>query len=83
MCIKDVAKTSTIAIVLDNLDRKVKNVLLHKTLPVLLCRTVPEGVEQLDTRRKNIEEVLSNYTMESLLLDSPCNTEEKEAFMKV
>ena len=81
--VKKVAKHSSIVIVLDNLDREVKKVLVHKTLPVLLCRSIPGEMADLDSLRKSLKEATSSFRPEFFSLDDPCNKKEKECFMKV
>ena len=80
---KGVAKTSSIVMVLDNLDREVKKVLIHKTLPVLLCRSIPDKIGHLDTTRKSLEEANSSFNPDFFSLDAPCNEKELECFKKV
>ena len=81
--VKKVAKHSSIVIVLDNLDREVKKVLVHKTLPVLLCRSIPGEMADLDSLGKSLKEATSSFRPEFFSLDDPCNKKEKECFMKV
>ena len=81
--IKEAAKDLYFATVLDNLDRHVKKVLQHKTLPILLGRKFPDNIDQLDKQRKSLEEVMSSFTPEFFSLDSSSNSEEKEAFLQV
>ena len=81
--VKEMAKGLSIGIVLDNLDKCVNKVLQHQTLPLLLCREVPEEFISLDDFKKPLEEVMDSYTEDFFLLDSPCHSEEKTAFLKV
>ena len=81
--VKKMAKHQYISIVIDNLDKSVKKVVQHKTLPILLCRSIPDIVHNLDTKRKGLEDVILNYSVPFFLLDSPRHSEEKEAFLKV
>ena len=81
--IKEVAKYCSIAIVLDNLDRQVKKVLQHKTLPMLLCRDMPQVISDLGTQKKTLEESLLNFEPNFFYLDASSNSNEKEAFLKV
>ena len=70
--VKYIAKTCGIAIAFDNLDRKVNRVLQHQSLPVLLCRDIPEYVDQLDNVTLSLEQVMSKFTTDYFLLDNPC-----------
>ena len=81
--VRKVAKKSSIAVVLDNLDREVKKVLVHKTLPVLLCRNIPDQLDSLDGSRKSLEEAASSFTPDFFCLDTSSNKEEKDSFLKV
>ena len=80
---KNPAKMSSIAIVLDNLDTKVNNVLQHQTLPVLLSRSVPQKYDCLPENRKSVEEAMQYFKPEFLDLDCLENSGEKKSFMEV
>ena len=81
--VREMSKGLSIAMVIDNLDKSVNKVLQHQTLPLLLCRDVPEEYFTLDDTKKPLEEVLNCFTEEFFLLDSPHHSEEKNAFLKV
>ena len=81
--VRKIAKKSSIAVVLDNLDREVKKVLVHKTSPVLLCRDIPVDLDNLETSRKSLEEAASSFTPDFFCLDATCNRKEKECFLEV
>ena len=72
-----IAKSHHLAFVIDNLDKLVKKVVNHKTLPIILCRPIVDSVEKLQNHRKTIEESHSNFEAEF------CNSEEKHAFLQV
>ena len=80
---KQMAQTHHMAIVLDNLDREVKKVIQHQTLPVLLFREVPHEFFQKDSSRKNLEEVHDSLTPDMFYLGSDQNLPEKEALLLV
>ena len=81
--VKKMAKGLHIGMVIDNLDKSVNKVLQHQTLPLLLCREVPVDYISLDDFKKPLEEVMDCFTEDFFLLDSPCHSEEKKAFLKV
>ena len=81
--VKAMAKKYHIAIVLDNVDRLLKHVVQHQTLPMLLCRDVPGDFYEKDRTRKTLEEAKEYYTGDFFYLDSPRNEQEKESFMLV
>ena len=81
--IKEHSKKLSIAMVIDNLDRKVKHVLQHQTLPVLLCKDVQSQIKGLSNERKTVFEAIDGFTLDFFLMNSPGNTGEKEAFMEV
>ena len=71
------------AIVIDNLDRTVKKVLQHQTLPVLLSREVPVNYYQMNTERKSLEDATLLFTPAFFSIDSPCHDSEKKSMMQV
>ena len=78
-----IAKSHHLAFVIDNLDKLVKKVVNHKTLPIILCQPIVDSVENLPNHRKTLEDSHSNFDPEFFSLDSPCNSEEKHAFLQV
>ena len=80
---KEIARNSHIATVIDNLDREVRGVLVHKTLPLLLCQNTIDCITNLDNERKQFEEIMSKFQTDFFLLNSADNIEEKNAFLKV
>ena len=81
--VREIAKHTHMVTVIDNLDRTVKHVLQHQTLPILLCRNINNKLSGLDNTRKDIEENTKNFNPDFLLLDNEFNNQEKDAFMKV
>ena len=81
--IKQIASHSHIATVIDNLDKQVKRVINHKTLPILLCREVDNSVENMSNQRKTLDESQAQFKLDFFLMDNPSNFEEKESFMEV
>ena len=63
-----IAKSHHLAFVIDNLDKLVKKVVNHKTLPIILCRPIVDSVERLQNHRKTIEESHSNFEAEFFFL---------------
>ena len=61
--IREISKSFTTAMVLDNLDRSVKKVVQHQTLPMILSRKVP-NLDELDTTRKSLEEAMLNFNLD-------------------
>ena len=81
--VKAMAKQKFTVIVLDNLDREVKKVLQHQTLPVFLSRDVPHEYLSLSDENKSLDEVMASFTPEFFSFESPCHVAEKEAFLQV
>ena len=81
--VKNLAKDCYMAIVMDNLDREVKKVVQHHTLPVLLFRDVPDMYHELSDNKKSLDDVMSSFHQDFFCLDSACNLEEKTAFLNV
>ena len=72
--IKEVAKHNLMVCVIDNMDRQVKQVLQHQTLPILLCRNINDDISGLNAERQDINAVIkSSFTSDFLLLDNPRN----------
>ena len=81
--IRVIAKNSSIVMVIDNLDRTVRKVLQHKTLPILLCRDIREDLLDLSHQEKSLNESMEQFSTEFLLMDSPANREEKDSLLEV
>ena len=69
--------------VLDNLDRTVRKVLQHQTLPVLLYRKIPREFYSKETEKKTLEDALKNFSTSFFSIDSDSNIDEKRAFLQV
>ena len=80
---KTVAAKQYIAVAIDNLDIVANKVLQHQTLPVLLCRDIYDSLGGLDTVQSSVMETSMKLNCDFLMLDSPSNTAEKEAMIKV
>ena len=80
---KTVAAKQYIAVAIDNLDIVANKVLQHQTLPVLLCRDIYDSLDGLNTVQKSLMETSMKLNCDFLMLDSPENTIEKEAMIKV
>ena len=68
---QDLARNNFIVNVVDNLDRKINKVLVHKTVPFILCQDIYGELEGLSDQRKSLDETVSNFKTEFFLLDSP------------
>ena len=80
---KEIARNSHIAIVIDNMDREVRGALVHKTLPLLLCQNTIDSISFLNNERKSLGETLSKFKPDYFQMNSSSNVEEKKSFLQV
>ena len=64
--IRDSVKNTTNVIVFDNLDMKVKHVLHHKTLPIILSRDIRLSIQELSQEEKTIDEAVLSFSNDFL-----------------